>query len=75
MVRVERANEPSPSDRYLIRFRGREWYLSELSFDLESELRERFEQVSPEEIVEIRPPNSHQVLFLAVNELDKLVWE
>ena len=36
---------------------------------------ERFGQVAPEEVVEIRPPRSNVVLFLKVKELPDLVWE
>lgn len=74
MVRVERTDKPSPSGMTTIRFRGVEWETSGV-FNLESEVRERFGGVSPDEVVEITPPKSHAVLYLKVKELADLVWE
>ena len=74
-VRVERLTEASRNDNFIIRFREQEWQVSQLSFNLEIQVRERFGQVAPEEVVEIRPPRSNVVLFLKVKELPDLVWE
>jgi hypothetical protein len=75
MVRVERLAKASRNDNFIIRFREQEWQVSQVSFNLEIQVRERFGQVAPEEVVEIRPPRSHEVLYLKVKELPDLVWE
>ena len=75
MVRVEQLTEASSNDEFIIRFRGKEWRLPQVSFNLESDVRKRFGQVSPDEVVEIRPPHSHEVMFLEIRELDLLLWE
>jgi hypothetical protein len=75
MVRVERLTKPSGSDKYTLRFRGEEWQVSRLSVNLESELKDRFGEVSPDDVIEIILPNSHIVLFLEGKELADLTWE
>ncbi len=66
--------EASSGDTFTIRFRGVEWQTSGV-FNLESEVRERFAGVSPDEVVTITPPKSHAVVHLKVTELANLVWE
>ncbi len=75
MVRVERSAEASPSDEYTLRFRGNEWKTSRYPVNLVLELRDRFGEVSLDEVVEIRPPHSHEILYLEVRELDNSMWE
>ncbi len=75
LVRVQRLDKANLSDNFIIRFRHTAWETtSHPSSELESDLRKRFRGVSPDEVVEIRSPHTHEALFLEVREIADFPW-
>ncbi len=75
MVRFQRLDKANLSDKFIIRFRHTEWETpSHPSSELESDLRNRFRGVLPDEVVEIREPHTHAALFLEVREIADFPW-